>query len=222
MTGFGLYQFLIHAACHRWAAVFSPSIFARQFEVPGFTLLRAVNDGVTAGMSIWYEQGNVAYLHLSAFDATGYKWGGASYALLWTAWEWFAPRVRWLALGAGSGSIARDDGLSWFKSGWATARGQPIFAGACSIENGTKHSSATKRLQARAIFLRIVGMNSVRSPRVHDENHANGQAQETHGRGNCRFRFAMKVYGFGDRVHFDGQVRIENACIPPKAMPDAP
>ena len=108
------------------------------------------------------------------------------------------------------------------KAGGRQQEGQPIFAGACSIENGTKHSSATKRLQARAIFLRIVGMNSVRSPRVHDENHANGQAQETHGRGNCRFRFAMKVYGFGDRVHFDGQVRIENACIPPKAMPDAP
>ena len=124
-----LYQFLIERHAISGPQLFSPSIFARQFDVPGITLLRAVSDGATAGMSIWYKQGNVAYLHLSAFDATGYKWGGASYALLWTAWEWFAPQVRWLALGAGSGSIARDDGLSWFKSGWATARRTAYFCG---------------------------------------------------------------------------------------------
>jgi hypothetical protein len=124
-----LYQHLIIRRGIIGPQCFSHDIFARQFDVPGFTLLRAVNDGVTAGMTMWYEQGDVAYFHLSAFDATSYKWGGASYALLWTAWEWFAPRVRWLALGAAAGSTEQDDGLSRFKRGWATAKRTAYFCG---------------------------------------------------------------------------------------------
>ena len=108
---------------------FSRAIFARQFEVPGLTLLRAELDGVIVGMAMWYEQHDVAYFHLSAFDREGYKWGGASYALLWTAWEWFAPRAHWLALGAAAGSIAQEDGLSQFKRGWATASRTVYFCG---------------------------------------------------------------------------------------------
>jgi hypothetical protein len=124
-----LYQALIARHDIAGPQCFSRNIFACQFEVPGFTLLRAVYDGVTVGMAIWYEQGDVAYFHLSAFNATGYKWGGASYALLWTAWEWFAPRVRWLALGAAAGTTAQDDGLSRFKRGWATAKRTAYFCG---------------------------------------------------------------------------------------------
>jgi hypothetical protein len=124
-----LYQTLIERHGITGLQCFSRSIFARQFEVPGFTLFRAEIDGTAVGMTIWYEQGDVAYFHLSACNATGYKWGGASYALMWTAWEWFAPRVRWLALGAASGQTGQDDGLSWFKRGWATATRTAYFCG---------------------------------------------------------------------------------------------
>jgi hypothetical protein len=124
-----LYQALLMRKDTAGLLRFSPQIFARQFEVPGLTLLRAEAHGVIVGMAMWYQQGDVAYFHLSAYDAEGYKWGGASYALLWTAWEWFAPRVRWLALGAAAGTIARDDGLSRFKSGWATASRTAYFCG---------------------------------------------------------------------------------------------
>jgi PAS domain-containing protein len=124
-----LYQLLITRHSIIGPQSFSHDIFERQFNVPGFTLFRAVHDGVNAGMAMWYEQGGVAYLHLSASDATGYKWGGASYALLWTAWDWFAPRVRWLSLGAGAGSAVQDNGLSRFKRGWATTTRWAYFCG---------------------------------------------------------------------------------------------
>jgi hypothetical protein len=124
-----LYQILIMRHGISGPQRFSRSIFARQLNVPGCTLFRAEVDGVIVGMAIWYEQNDVAYFHLSAFDDAGYKWGGTSYALLWTAWEWFAPRLRWLALGASAGDRAHEDGLSSFKRGWATGTKTTYFCG---------------------------------------------------------------------------------------------
>jgi lipid II:glycine glycyltransferase (peptidoglycan interpeptide bridge formation enzyme) len=56
----------------------------------------------------------------------------ASFALFWEALEHFAARgLKWLLLGAGSGSTARaDDGLSRFKRGWATTTRTAYLCGA--------------------------------------------------------------------------------------------
>jgi hypothetical protein len=91
---------------------FSRSIFAPQFEVPGLTLLRAVSDGVTIGMNgvVRARQcGLLSPVRLRC-DGLQVRWG--SYALLWTAWEWF---------------VAQNDGLSWFKRGWGRPRGLPTL-----------------------------------------------------------------------------------------------
>ncbi len=72
-------------------------------------------------MTLWYRGDDRAYYHLAAYSPRGYELK-ASFALFWHAHEVFAREgVRWLALGAGAG-IDNDelDGLTRFKSGWAT------------------------------------------------------------------------------------------------------
>jgi hypothetical protein len=97
---------------------FSRSAFEKQLAVPGMVMFRAVAEGRTVGLDLWYLQGDCAQGHLAAFDATGYALR-ASYATKWRMIEHFGDKVRWINLGAG---IAADstDGLSQFKRGWST------------------------------------------------------------------------------------------------------
>jgi hypothetical protein len=124
-----LYDELI--ARHRVTGIsrFSSAAFAAQFTVPGLVAFRAVDDdGTTVGMVLWYCQGSVGYYHLAAYSPRGYE-EKASYALFWTAAEWFRGRSRWLSLGAGAG-LAGDtsDGLTRFKSGWSDLS-RPVYLG---------------------------------------------------------------------------------------------
>ena len=102
-------------------AVFSETAFAKQLEVPGVVVFRAVHGGETVGMTLWYRQSEVAYYHLGAYSAKGYE-VGASFAIFWTALGEFAQQgLSWLNLGGGAG--LRDDGadgLVRFKRGWST------------------------------------------------------------------------------------------------------
>jgi hypothetical protein len=101
---------------------FSRRSFAEQLQVPGIVLLRAVRQGATVGMHLWFEDRTgegVAYSHLAATNAEGYE-HGASYALHWAAIEHFRDSVRWLDLGAGAGTADASEGLAGFKAGWAT------------------------------------------------------------------------------------------------------
>jgi hypothetical protein len=119
---------------------FSPASFAGQLQVPGVVFFRALLDGNAVGSQIWYESGTgpaeagaeggsraerVAYSHLAASSEAGYD-VSVSYALYWAAIEYFRGRVDWLDLGAGAGVGERLDGLTAFKSGWATGS-RPVY-----------------------------------------------------------------------------------------------
>jgi Acetyltransferase (GNAT) domain len=111
------------------AAAFSRASFAAQLAVPGLVALRASKRGSTVGAALWYEQGDVAYYHLAAYNQEGYELG-ASFALFASALERFADRgLAWVSLGAGAGvSGDIDDGLSRFKRGWSTET-RPVWFG---------------------------------------------------------------------------------------------
>ena len=82
-------------------------------------MLRAVHEGHTAGITLWYTQGDVAYYHLGAYSDLGYAWG-ASFVMFQYALGHFRSRATWLNLGAGAGASGdADDGLTRFKRGWA-------------------------------------------------------------------------------------------------------
>lgn len=98
---------------------FSRRSFQRQLEVPGIVAFRALHLGVTVAAHLWYEQADVAYSHLSAVSAEGYR-RLASYALHQFAIEELSGGIRWLDLGGPAGSEGPDSGLAFFKRGWAT------------------------------------------------------------------------------------------------------
>jgi hypothetical protein len=113
--------------CERHAvtgmARFSRRAFARQLALPGALVLRAVTSaGCTAGLQIWLTEDDRAWHHLSAYGREGYRWGGASYALVRAALGLLRDRgVAVADLGSGAGLTADPtDGLSRFKQGWAT------------------------------------------------------------------------------------------------------
>jgi hypothetical protein len=116
-----LYAMLIDRHAINGMAALPPAALSAQLYVPGLTVIRAVHDGVTVGLTLWYEWRGVAYYHLAAYSPQGYALR-ASFALFWHAIEHFAAAgLRWLSLGAAAGEQAReDDGLSRFKRGWAT------------------------------------------------------------------------------------------------------
>ena len=125
-----LYDVLVRRHAVRGVAAFSRESFARQLAVPGVVALRAVRDGATEGMLLWYVQGDVAYYHLGAYSERGYELR-ASFALFQHAMELFARRgLGWLCLGAGAGSAAGgESGLSRFKQGWSTGVRTAYFCG---------------------------------------------------------------------------------------------
>ena len=121
-----LFDLLARERGIRGMRAFSARSFAGQLTVPGVVMFRASVDGVTAGLHVWYEQGEVGYAHLGVTSPEG-RALMASYALYAAAFEWFAPRARWLSLGAAAGTTGRpDDGLSFFKRGWSTDR-RPVY-----------------------------------------------------------------------------------------------
>jgi GNAT acetyltransferase-like protein len=124
-----LYDNLVARHGIQGVARFSRMAFRRQATVPGFTVFSAADDNGTCGVTLWYVQGNVAYYHLGAYSDRGYE-RGASFALFWTALDYFAGMgVRWAALGAGAGLTSADSGLTRFKRGWATHSRPAYFCG---------------------------------------------------------------------------------------------
>ncbi len=124
------YSVLIEKRNIKGIAVFSRSSFAKQLTVPGIVAFRAVHDGKTVGMLLWYVQGKVGYYHLGAYSPLGYELR-ASFALFWCAIKCFADSgLDWLSLGAGPG-VKSDhmDGLSRFKLGWSTDTKVVYFCG---------------------------------------------------------------------------------------------
>ena len=111
-------------------SAFSRASFARQLEVPGAVLYRAVENGQAVAATFWFVDGEQAYYHLGASSDRGYELG-ASFALMWVALNAFAEQgVGVVLLGAGAG-VYNDgsDGLSRFKAGWATGTRQSYLCG---------------------------------------------------------------------------------------------
>ena len=121
------------AARHRIAgpADFPREAFAQQLAVPGLMLLRALVDGDTAGMALFYAVGEDVYYHLVAYSPVGYD-AGASFALFDHAIRLFRAEGRHrllLGSGAGDADSGGRDGLSRFKRGWATGTVQGWLCG---------------------------------------------------------------------------------------------
>jgi hypothetical protein len=120
---------------------FSHSAFARQLEVPGLVMFRAVYRHEVVGMALWYAQGEVAYYHLAASSDLGYSLG-ASYGLLWRSLEFFqASALTAIDLGAVAGRRDAGNGLSHFKRGWATGQRTAYLCG--RIFDRTRYEAIT-------------------------------------------------------------------------------
>jgi len=128
-TWTALYDVLIERHGIEGMRAFSRRSFAAQLSVPGMTAFEAVHRDRTVGMLLWYVQDSVAYYHLGAHNDVGYE-RRASFALFWFAVEYFARcGLRWLDLGAGSGTKQTADGLTRFKRGWSTGIRPAFFCG---------------------------------------------------------------------------------------------
>ena len=125
-----LYRMLVQRHAIKGIAEFSEDSFHKQLRVPGIRSLRAIQDGLTLGMLLWYVQGNTAYYHLGAYSERGYEMN-ASFGLFSYALDYFAQSgLRWLQLGAGAGiGPGGSSGLSRFKAGWATGSRTAYFCG---------------------------------------------------------------------------------------------
>jgi hypothetical protein len=125
-----LYSALVARHDIKGILTFSKESFARQLAVPGMAAFRAVRDGETIGMLLWYEQDNRAYYHLGAYSEVGYDLR-ASFALFSYSMEYFAGQgIAWLSLGAGAGSGPdANSGLGRFKQGWSTGTRTAYFCG---------------------------------------------------------------------------------------------
>jgi hypothetical protein len=125
-----LYGRLVRAHGIRGMRAFSRDSFARQLSAPGAVMFRASRDGSTVGLHVWFADGEFAYAHLGATSLEG-RAVMAAYGLYAAAFEWFAPRVRWLSLGAAAGTIepTGGDGLTFFKQGWSPLRSQVYICG---------------------------------------------------------------------------------------------
>jgi hypothetical protein len=114
-----LYRELIARHRIRGISAFSDAAFARQLAIPGMVALRASAGEETVGMNLWFLQGEVGYFHLGACSQRGYELL-ASFAMFWSALEFFRGQLGWLNLGAGAGVRPQAaDGLARFKRGWS-------------------------------------------------------------------------------------------------------
>lgn len=114
-----LYQELIDLHGISGIRKFSRKTFERQMTIPGLSVFRAVADSDTVAMSLWFEQVDCAYFHLSASNKLGYEYW-ASFGMFWEALNYFQKRVHWIDLGGGAGLVDGDlDGLARFKQGWS-------------------------------------------------------------------------------------------------------
>lgn len=124
-----LYGNLIKRYHLRGIKSFSPKAFALQLSVPGIVMFRACAGDVVVGAHLWYHQGEVGYSHLLALSPHGYDLM-ASYALYWSALDYFAGKVRWLDLGGAAGiEVDSTSGLDSFKKGWSTGTKTAYFCG---------------------------------------------------------------------------------------------
>ena len=92
-------------------------------------MFRAVHEGRTVGLDLWYVQDDVAQGHLVAFSDEGYSLS-ASYATKWTLLNYFVGKARWVNFGGLPGSADESERrLGQFKRGWANTTRKAYFCG---------------------------------------------------------------------------------------------
>jgi len=124
-----IYDYLIKKHDITGIRAFSRESFLRQFCVPGTIMIKAIYSGRTVGAQIYLQQGDVVHAHLGACTQDGYDLD-ATYALDFYSFQYFRDKARWVDLGGGVG-LSNDglDGLSQYKSWWATNTRQTYFCG---------------------------------------------------------------------------------------------
>ena len=149
----GLYCNLIERHHIKGMVAFSRNSFAGQFKVPGMVAFRAVSNGETVGMLLWYIEDKIGYYHLGAYSPRGYELG-ASFALFWVAIQRFAESgLQWLNIGAGAG-VGNDstDGLTRYKKGWSTGTKTAYFCGRILDYQKYQEITQTKEIHATNFF----------------------------------------------------------------------
>jgi hypothetical protein len=124
-----LYTFLRARHSITGISAFSAHAFEKQLAAPGLVMFRAWSQSRTVGIHLWYVQRDVAYFHLAAANAEGYRLG-ASYALLWQALASLPDEVRWLDLGSAPDRSSRATAaLQQWKAGWSTGTRAAFLCG---------------------------------------------------------------------------------------------
>jgi hypothetical protein len=110
-------------------SAFSRAAFARMAEVEGLTAMAAMADGEIVSMHLWVADPatGVGYSLLAATSPQGYR-ASAAYAVEDASIRHFCG-LKSLNLGGGAGVAAGDDGLTFFKRGFANAEVQAWFCG---------------------------------------------------------------------------------------------
>jgi hypothetical protein len=149
----GLYSNLIERHHIKGLVAFSRNSFAAQLKTPGMIAFRAINNGETVGMLLWYIQNKIGYYHLGAYSPRGYKLG-ASFALFWVAIQHFTTiGLQWLNIGAGAGANNESsDGLTRFKKGWSTGTKTAYFCGRILDYQKYQEISQAKQVCATSFF----------------------------------------------------------------------
>jgi len=146
----GLYDELVARHGLVGVSAFSRASFRGQFALPGLIALRAARHGRTVAMTLWFEDAPNAHYHLAASSREGYE-VGASYALVAAALEHLRERgVRWVNLGGVPAAGSRDDGLAYFKRGWASGERPARLCG--RILNQTVYAQLASRGRGRGAY----------------------------------------------------------------------
>jgi SAM-dependent methyltransferase len=107
-----------------WTNTVCPA--SRPFRVRRSIISFRFPDGQTVSAQLWFEQGEVAYYHLSTSNEEGYRWR-ASYAFSARAVEYFTGRVRYLDFGGAPGLSDSGGGLPPSRGAGRPARAPAIF-----------------------------------------------------------------------------------------------
>lgn len=109
---------------------FTPAYFAALAKMPELTALAACSGGRIIAMALWVRQGDIAYYHLGASSPEGYA-TQAMYGLFAAANEHLAD-CRVIDLGGAAGIHDNpEDGLAYFKRGFANQTTTAYFCGSC-------------------------------------------------------------------------------------------
>jgi hypothetical protein len=124
---FELYAELIRRKRLTGIKAFSRNAFRALLAMPSVTVFRVSRGQTPLAGQIWMGDEGVAFHHLTAMSAEGYR-TRAAFALYAAAIEYFRGRVGYLDLGGGAG-LGAADGLADFKRRWSTGTRATYFCG---------------------------------------------------------------------------------------------